>query len=226
MKIVSSEIKASASLLLFAMVLTSLVENGQAYFGYQGRRLGWSQQWEGQRKLCKDETYSMSIYADSHMYLIAAPSETAAAMGCLPLAFHDGQFNKLVDMLDTTNEENAAMLENSYPLHAQVKMSKLAGAFANADSVSADGTPDDYDVVTNNCGRFILSFGALLGISAHNTDAMNYVINQLVDSHVIAEMARKSKNVDALGLTPDGLKDDHTVIADLVEKTVSEQALF
>ena len=146
--------------------------------------------WQMYKDTCKNFDYELSLVVDSHLYVVAHPNAEGAAAGCTPLAFHshagvdddgDGSTNggDLVlqkEILKIEFDEKDAKDDEQQQIHAVVeafakqngiRLGKhsfvdIARAYDTAEA-NAPGMKT-HDMVKNNCGDFVKSFGGELGV--------------------------------------------------------------
>jgi len=170
-----------------------------------------------QKEICSKSTYELSIYADDHVYVVAKPMRRAMKKGCLPLAFHDRGVAKTVMVIDEP-EMHRNLLEDGYVYDNKFKLADVAKAFEAADSI---GNAKPYDVLGNNCGKFVVTMLGHLGIRKDESyGAMEYVVEQLEKSGHVASLYRNST------VSIGKIDDDHTLLSVLVEETVDVNRLF
>ena len=142
--------------------------------------------WQMYKDTCKNFDYDLSLLVDSHLYLIAQPSAEGVAAGCMPLAFHsrtdlDGDaastdadlvLEKQILKIEFAEKED----EEDQQIHAVVEafakqngiglgnhsFVDIARAYDTAEA-NAPGMKT-HDMVKNNCGDFVKSFGGELGV--------------------------------------------------------------
>jgi hypothetical protein len=124
----------------------------------------------------------------------------------MPVVFHNGPEGKVIETLGE-GEDIADLLQESFDLDQVFALSDLEAAFDAAQDVPAD----IYDPVVANCGTFILDMGKELNIPVSEA-SLEYTLEHLVDSGVVADMVRNSPHVCDLALTDDETADDETLL--------------
>ena len=139
--------------------------------------------WQAFRDTCQDEYVELSLWVDTHLYLVSKPSEEGKDWCNEILLFHDaGDEGKAVmihnedslvkDFPDVST--SSLMLSESIPLLSvlqafdQVKFSHSSGAAS-------------YDVVINNCASLILEMLKALDIEAKGKVA-EYTTSRLLEN--------------------------------------------
>ena len=164
--------------------------------------------WQTYKETCNGFDYELSLLVDSHLYLIAHPSDEGVAAGCKPLAFHSTT-SKRVDIndadadvaVDATHEKQILQIDarendgedeengvyaivEAFAKDNGISLGKhsfvdIAQAYDKAEA-NAPGMKT-HDIVKNNCGDFVKSFGSELGVKA--TPELTVSIAQLLLEH-------------------------------------------
>jgi hypothetical protein len=133
---------------------------------------------------CGEYAYDVSIYVDSHLHAVASPKEEAVAAGCPFIVTHavfdqsDGPGRKeILVWWDKEEAESLFLADGSFPI-GLFKLSDLAQAYEGANP-NADGA-GVYDVLTNNCGTYMVSLGLALGVQI-NTKMTAFIARRLLE---------------------------------------------
>ena len=157
---------------------------------------------------CGDFDYDTHIYVKDHLYAIASPKEKAVAEGCPYFVTH-AVFGDDVDPNSPAKKEilvwkdkhqgEVLFSEKSILaglLHMGIfKLSRLAEAVEKADP-SPGGA---YDIVTNNCGSYMINLASKLGVMI-DANVASFVARRLLEKSgkALADRIRRSMNLLSL----------------------------
>jgi hypothetical protein len=156
------------------------------------------QRWDDVETRCRDATYSLGVYVDHHVYLLAVPDlDESDQENCPSIVFHDN-FN--LDENDASSTKEAAVLkstrsfalkEESLQIKEHVSLGNILEAF---DAISVSSDLVSYDFVKQNCATFALHMMVALSIEPGHEHAQ-FVINNLHDKEGLIEMAKSSPHL-------------------------------
>lgn len=134
---------------------------------------------------CGEHEYEVALFVDGHLHAVATPMESAAAAGCPMMSAHalfDVEQNlpgRKELMIWNSLEEGQDIFQGSYPL-GNFKLAQLKEAFDVAEPNAAGY--EMYDVVTNNCGSFMISLA----------NALDVKVDSAVTSFVVTSLLKES----------------------------------
>lgn len=166
------------------------------------------EEWNAYKKQCSQFDFDVTLFVDSHLYLIVKPSEEARMTAvCYPLAFHarGGDHNdalqKEILLLQTESGEGldsviATLVDNEGISLGSHKFIGVARAYDLAEE-NAPGMKVA-DKIKNNCGDFVKSFGELLDVEV-TPELTKQIARRLFehDGGDLAEQIRASDKFDA-----------------------------
>ena len=172
---------------------------------------------------CGHWDYEAAIYVDGHLYAVASPGEDARAVGCPLMAAH-----ALFREHDTPAAKQLLIYPNDDSIFAETlsmgtfKLSKLLGAYQETDPDTASG----YDVLTNNCGNFVVGLASHLGLEI-DARVKSFVVRRLLEESG-SKLANKIRSHLDLSffygrrlLSESRTTDDESLVELLVEMTAS-----
>lgn len=174
---------------LAAMVLSAVPFSVDAY-GHNdeedgGRRLyGYGENsWFEHAKGCNDEDYQVSLVAkEGHLLFLLEPVD---ATMCKNVWVHDNQGKLEAFAFEVDDEINVDKLP--------VTIKKLGEVEAAFEDIKSNWVTRDYDIVSNNCGIFLLKMALEMGVDVHPEHAMfGYTTNHLSKTSTVADMVRNS----------------------------------
>ena len=160
---------------------------------------------------CIDHECKISVFMDTHMYLIADPVEDETS-ACPLILFHQAKEGKTAEMLIFTGDAvedagNLKYLQGGIFL-AKCTLEDIADAF---EYVELD--PYEYDVVMNNCASFCIRMMGHLGVLI-NDSVIEYVSHGLFENNHTIRVLRNNPNAEAfLGEEALALEKVHLVVA-------------
>jgi len=218
--------------LLLLSVLPTGAEGGSFQVGVSNtRRMDESGlfQWTPKDSACASKPYKLSVYTDTHVYLIAEPKEKGNqedGQACPVLAFHSGadghQEAEEILLDDVAGKGTAASEDARRFLTGMVVVSKTT----LQDIVDAFNQVDydaelEYDVVMNNCATMVLQMLAHMGYFP-NDSVMEYVATSLHMNNQTIHALRSSPYAEATFGKALEL-DDFTLLHTLTVHYVKEQ---
>ena len=189
-------------------------------------------------KECGEYDYETRLYVDSHLYAIASPMRDAETAGCPFVVTHSVYTGEEESGGGTTNKEmhiwtdktkgetyfaDGLLLEGSMRT-GTFKFMDLVRAYQEADAGGGGG--DVYNVVTNNCGHFIVNLAKALGIQI-DASMMAFVVRRLLQKSGKYLVARIRSSVDYSSLFEGHrhLREESATDEKVVELLVQRQAL-
>ena len=186
---------------------------------------------------CGDNEYDAAIHVDhGHLYAVATPKDAAVTAGCPLMAAHavfrhETTTAKQLLIWDSDNndtkEEKESVLRNGSSLSVgSFKLSELLSAYEKADPTTTTG---GYDVLTNNCGNFVVDLASHLGIEIDGR-VKAFVARRLLlesGSQLVAKIRNHWDYVSLFKGSSDGDNrnlrsvSDEVLVELLVEKTAS-----
>ena len=155
---------------------------------------------------CGDYEYEALLFVDSHLHGVVSPKEEAMEAGCPFLVVHavfEGTAPGRKEILFFDDKQSGEYLfadgklaEGSLPLGI-FKLHELARAYDEADA----GSEASYDIVSNNCGSFMVDLATKLGLTV-DTKVTSFVARRLIEDSgkQLAEMIRSNlKNLSPFG---------------------------
>ena len=175
--------------------------------------------WEDLKTTCSEEKYQLRLLVDDHMFLIATPTSDDPSHLCEDtLVFHRGWEETQVIVHKNKEDEEDEEFWSLGTFHLE----DIAGAH---DSVANLGSMDveDYHVVFNNCGNYILEFFAFLDIEP-TPEMMQFAASRVAnhyDGSLIDELvtAIQDSSVDRTKMT------DEQIIIQAFEYGIAEMKL-
>ncbi|CAB9499598.1 unknown protein [Seminavis robusta] len=173
------------------------IKNDECYFR---RRLATNEEsWVSIKDPCNERAYKLSLYVNTHVYLIASPKEDANSVGVqdCPHVVMDAKFG-------------TGMSEGS----------KMVTVLANICRRQRKSEGKwDLHFFTNNCAIFVKSIGSNLGITWDETEKAafrEYATGQLMASK---EAVRRMSSLRRLGVDMKSVVDRavHSITNDLPE---------
>ena len=174
--------------------------------------------WEDLKTTCFEEKYQLRLVVDDHMFLLATPtSENSSSLCKDTLVFHRGwDQNQIITHKNKEEEDEEFWSLGTFHLE------DIAGAHDSVANLgSMDG--DDYHVVFNNCGNYILEFFAFLDIEP-TPEMMKFAASRVAnhyDGSLIDELviAMQVSSVDRTKMT------DEQIIIQAFEYGIAEMKL-
>ena len=175
---------------------------------------------------CGSFGYEASVYVDGHLYAVAVPGEEALAAACPLIAAHalfrerDTPATKQLLIWDDYPNYNDSVVSGALSLGTS-KLSELLGAYTETDPDTARG----YDVLSNNCGNFVVDLASHLGLEI-DARVKSFVVRRLIEESgtKLAHKIRSHLDFSFFGRrlrSESRTDDDETLVELLVEKTAS-----
>ena len=152
---------------------------------------------------CGDTDYGAFLFVDEHIYAVAFPGSDAQAAGCPMLVAHAvfesehrAGNKELLQWNDVTVGEYLFPQDESLSM-GTFKLSELWRAYHDAD-VNASGYAV-YDIVTNNCGAFVVNLASELDMPI-DTRVTTFVVRRLLQNSSKELYQRVRQSVSYLDL--------------------------
>ncbi|CAB9499599.1 unknown protein [Seminavis robusta] len=204
------------------------IKHDECYFR---RRLATNEEsWVSIKDPCNERAYKLSLYVNTHVYLIASPQENEAnsQLQDCPHVVMDAKFgtgmsegSKMVTVLadselnELLGQRKVTLSQDFFEVSGDYMLPDLHFAVDNA-KVKEDGI---YNFFTNNCAIFVKSIGANLGITWNENEKAafrEYATGQLMSSK---EAVRRMSSLRRLGVDMKSVVDRavHSITSDLPE---------
>ena len=147
---------------------------------------------------CAGYDYDSFLFVDSHLYAVASPKEDAVTAGCpfvvvhAILQDHSGEARKEILIWEGKEEGLSVFPETESILIGTFKFSELVRAYKEADPSAGSSS---YDLIGNNCGNFMVSLGARLGVKI-DSRVTTYIARRLLEESGKALVNRLTTNVN------------------------------
>ena len=163
------------------------------------------------------------------MFAIAAPKEDAAAAGCPFVASHaefqNDTVEKKVNVFKGQDKMHFSdhLDEGDYLPIGTFKLSKLAQAFEQSDTSKSGSAV--YDVITNNCSKFMMNLARQLGVEVDGK-ITSFVARRLIaeSGQTLADQIRSSANFVSQFFGGRNLRAGADNDADLIKSLVESVA--
>ena len=177
---------------------------------------------------CGAYDYDSFLFVDTHLYAVAAPKEKATAAGCpfvvvhAILEDHNGAAARKELMVWEDREEGQALFpEDDSILMGTYQFSDLIRAYDETDP-SVDGAY--YDIVSNNCGNFMVNLGSKLDVKI-NAGLTTEVARRLLKQSGKAFVEKIRSNVNYYSLFQGRhLRSDQATDEEVMELLVEAHA--
>ena len=132
---------------------------------------------------CGALEYDTSFYVaeNTHLYAVFSPKEEAVAASCPYVAVHSSfnqrkGFQKKFIIWEDKEKGKGEFEDGGFIPVGTYKFSELTRAFEDAETSPSSV----YDVVTSNCGNFIVSFASNLGVKI-DSQVTSFVARRLIE---------------------------------------------
>ena len=149
--------------------------------------------WQAFRDTCQDEDVELSLWVDTHLYLVSKPAEEGKDWCNEVLLFHDaGDQGKAVMIYheDSLVKDFPDVSSSSLVLSKSIPLRSVLEAFDQIKLSHSSGAAS-YDVVTNNCASLILEMLKALDIEAMGKVA-EYTTSKLLENGKTIQSLRNS----------------------------------
>jgi hypothetical protein len=174
---------------------------------------------------CGAYSYEGLIYVDSHLHAVASPGEEAVNAGC-PFIIAHSVFDDLTSpaykevLIWDDKEQGEAVVKGGSLSIGTFKLADIAQAYQQA-SPNAKGAKA-YNIMTNNCGNFVVNLASLLGVKV-DSKLTSFVSRRLLaKSGTVLFDRLRSSIADFSGRHL--RHEDEATNKDLVERLVDSQA--